>query len=502
MRVVPPSPSSRRRGRSSSSISRRRTMSPLLRLSTKALAFFVAVAFILVDPSSSAAEEANEEVQNVRTGTHPIAGLHSPYHSMGGGVGEEDGEEGDGLGCPSYGCVLLPRDVAFDRDAKGALESVRAMGAADDDASGEAGAAEAEEEHHKGYSSPAALDSALKTLSSAGNDAAATLTLVGFKGGSMESQINQDRSFVLSPYRLGGGSNPQEGGEGEGEGAGEKGGKAQLLGVFDGHAKLGELVSQHAVARMPGLLKSKLASSSALDADADAKDGRGGGEMRIEEILAETFVELDRTAPARNGGGCTASVVLRMDDDVYMANAGDSRSFLAAYIPPSTSAFAASAESRTDDDEGEGGTEETERAAVYVLRATREDKPHLPDEKARVEGEGGTVMVPPPERPPPAARPPRPSPRTAAPPPRPRPRSLRRRRVPILLRILRGGPPSSREADRYRGPSSLLLPAAIPSAEAAVPRASSPRAATTTTTKRERERIRSRARGNPCPSTC
>jgi serine/threonine protein phosphatase PrpC len=85
-------------------------------------------------------------------------------------------------------------------------------------------------------------------------------------------------------------------------------------------------------------------------------------------VLSEVFVELDQTAPADPSGGCTATVVLQQGKKVYIANAGDSRSFIVTYRPST------------------GKSE-----IVYM---TREDKPSLPDERARVEAAGGQVYLP------------------------------------------------------------------------------------------------------------
>jgi serine/threonine protein phosphatase PrpC len=60
--------------------------------------------------------------------------------------------------------------------------------------------------------------------------------------------------------------------------------------------------------------------------------------------------------------------VLKLDEKVYVANAGDSRSFLVSY---------------------RASTGETS-----VLYMSREDKPNLPDERARVEAMGGQVYIP------------------------------------------------------------------------------------------------------------
>jgi len=166
----------------------------------------------------------------------------------------------------------------------------------------------------------------------------------------MNEQINQDRSFILSPFQ--GLDNHR------------------LLGVFDGHGNRGEVVSQYAVDHLPSLLLSKLHRFSSLN------ETRISQEM--ETILIETFVELDQTAPphAAITGGCTASILLQMGYQVYIANAGDSRSFVARY-----SISSSSLEKR-----------------VEILYATREDKPHLPEEKQRILDMGGQVYIPPPHK--------------------------------------------------------------------------------------------------------
>ena len=66
----------------------------------------------------------------------------------------------------------------------------------------------------------AASEQALATLGSAGGDDHATLTLIGYKGGRMDDQVNQDRAFLVAPYM----------------------GKTsrRIVGVFDGHGRGGE----------------------------------------------------------------------------------------------------------------------------------------------------------------------------------------------------------------------------------------------------------------------
>ena len=229
-----------------------------------------------------------------------------------------------GIGkCPTYGCPFLPSDVHFNEQTKQALENLRKQ--ATDEPSGNKSS----------------------VLESSGTESAATLTLIGFKGGRMEDQINQDRAFVLSPFKY---MNTEDDNN-----------VARLLGVFDGHARLGERVSEYVVKTLPALLGNKLKGSKELD------------NQTIGKILQDTFIELDASSPADPSGGCTASVVLLIGANIYIANAGDSRSFVAVHI--------------TDPISNKGET--------HIIYGTREDKPHLSFERLRVEAMGGSVYIPP-----------------------------------------------------------------------------------------------------------
>jgi hypothetical protein len=232
--------------------------------------------------------------------------------------------------CPIYGCPFLPLDVHYEEEVKEALEKMKKEALTD--------------------------ESLLKT---SGCENAATLTLIGYKGGRMVDQINQDRALVLSPYKY---WNVKSSGEDQDESTKPV---ARLLGAFDGHAKFGERVSEYVAKTLPALLANKLVEFDA--------SGKGEGEQKkMAQLLRDTFLELDATAPAHPSGGCTASVVLQLGSKVYVANAGDSRSFVAVHVIPS------------------GGGD----ATTTIIHGTREDKPHLDIERERVEHMGGTVYLP------------------------------------------------------------------------------------------------------------
>jgi len=249
--------------------------------------------------------------------------------------------------CHFYGCPLLPRDVHYDQVVREALETLRNKKGkeiiVDADSSGE----------------PSEVKTALSMLESSGNADSATLTLIGYKGGALSSQVNQDRAFVVSPYLL----KPSTEGEFEEETIkAEVTKERKLLGVFDGHARLGEHVSEYTVQNLPKLLSEKLDSALASVHSEEEE------EIVTKLALEETFVQMDKDVPGEVSGGCTASVILQLGSKLFIANAGDSRSFIVIYYPS--------------------------QQAAEIVYISREDKPHLPDERARVEKAGGDVYVP------------------------------------------------------------------------------------------------------------
>lgn len=295
--------------------------------------------------------------------------------ACGGGSRTADADADTIRTCPFYGCPRLPRDVLYDEKAKKSVNLLSAV--ASGKANRDGTLVDPVEDDGKKFPS---FDEALGELSSSGSDTSATLTLIGYKGGPPDEQINQDRAFVVSPFRV-----PSATDNGD-DGTASMMDKCvdrkllhkntpaaprhQLLGVFDGHDKLGEKVSQYATEQMPKVVAVKLAEI----ADAEMKDGGWTNDRRIEatkKLLEDAFVEVDSNGKkdlAIPSGGCTASVVLHLEDMLYVANAGDSRSIVAIY--------------------------DTQSGKTKVVYASREDKPDLKDERARVEQSGGKVYIP------------------------------------------------------------------------------------------------------------
>jgi serine/threonine protein phosphatase PrpC len=275
--------------------------------------------------------------------------------------------------CPFYGCPLRPVDVHYNTaEYKEAFTIMR----------------------NDKRTVVQHTDAAVNILSSSANDQHATFTLIGYKGGNLQEQINQDRAIIVASYKvvddyISNSSKNSTSSTLNGKVHDAEISTAQqlpqqlqkfiqsdriLLGVFDGHAPLGEQVSEYVAVELPKLLASKISKKAhqIVESKNDKSSSSTLTEQEIVQLtksaLTETFIELDRTAPAHPSGGCTASIILKQGQKVYVANTGDSRSFVAIYRPSTKN--------------------------VTISYISREDKPCLPDERARVIARGGQVYIP------------------------------------------------------------------------------------------------------------
>lgn len=223
-------------------------------------------------------------------------------------------------GCPPYGCPLFPLDVIGSEHARTGIDILRR----------EAG-------------TPQEYTNIMQSINSAGDEDKITLTLMGYKGGNLNDQVNQDAATILSPFYVNTISNT-----------------IQLLGVFDGHGKFGEVTSEHASKEIPRLVGEKLKQLINRDPWTPLKD------EVVKQVLKDAFIEADQSDPTYGVGGATATVILQLGHKLYVANAGDSRSFIGVYANGKT----------------------------QLVYASREDKPDLPDERKRIHEAGGYVHVP------------------------------------------------------------------------------------------------------------
>uniref|UniRef100_A0A6S9USW0 PPM-type phosphatase domain-containing protein n=1 Tax=Chrysotila carterae TaxID=13221 RepID=A0A6S9USW0_CHRCT len=149
-------------------------------------------------------------------------------------------------------------------------------------------------------------------------------------GGSV-SKINQDRAVAIYPYF-------------DDKATG-------LFGVFDGHGRVGEQVSQYVIEQLPD----ELANHEKMVSDPGT-------------ALRESFVEVDRTladAVDASVSGTTAVACLIRGNHLWLANSGDSRAIIARQKPKST--------------------------ALKAIDLTRDQKPDSPDEMRRILQMGGHI---------------------------------------------------------------------------------------------------------------
>jgi serine/threonine protein phosphatase PrpC len=157
--------------------------------------------------------------------------------------------------------------------------------------------------------------------------------------------VNQDRSFLIRPFLT------------KQQASSAKIEDSFLVAILDGHGVLGHEVAEYARTELPRIVADKLDARKCCQSD-----------DWIQQQLKDAFAELQKNVPFQSGqrGGCTASVTLRIGEKLYCANAGDSRTILVHGEPNAT-----------------------------VIYHTRFDKPHLPDERARIESSGGRIHTPP-----------------------------------------------------------------------------------------------------------
>jgi serine/threonine protein phosphatase PrpC len=85
------------------------------------------------------------------------------------------------------------------------------------------------------------------------------------------------------------------------------------------------------------------------------------------KFLSDTILKLDRTIPNVPGSGATSIVMVQQESKLFVANLGDSFGFVAEY--------------------GSDGV-------TKIILQTKPHKPHLLEERQRIERAGGRIMLP------------------------------------------------------------------------------------------------------------
>ena len=222
-------------------------------------------------------------------------------------------------------------------------------------------------------------------LPTGGGFATMDVAVLTRRGYGYSHEVNQDRSFVVLPYlpfeppliipdeKINGGA-PPVGAGGEYDRMNDF-----LMGVFDGHGSNGQATAHLASESLPSVLATELAKERIEETDRQhLNDLMSAG--AVKRALVSTFLAVDAALPPLPTSGCTASVTLRLGNRLYVANAGDSQTFVVAF--PSFSVGSP------------GGQLQADGPDVQILYRSRPDKPDLPEERNRIERLGGTVYIP------------------------------------------------------------------------------------------------------------
>lgn len=185
---------------------------------------------------------------------------------------------------------------------------------------------------------------------------------------SNQHAFNQDRAVVLHPFQTLQTPSSQR-----------KEQLSFLAAIFDGHGVEGHVVANYVARELPRRLAQRLNSKPCCQYT-----------DWIIQQLKETFVQVDQNAPsdAALRGGTTAAVTLLIGSQLYIANAGDSQTFYVCYNTttevPKAKNYLRPSPPHND----------TTIAPPQIVYSSRRDKPHLPDELARIQALGGKVHIP------------------------------------------------------------------------------------------------------------
>lgn len=195
----------------------------------------------------------------------------------------------------------------------------------------------------------------------------AVLTKRGYKGGLVESQINQDRPFIFHDYL----NSPRDAGH-------------FVMGIMDGHGTFGHLVAQFVLMEF---IRELLVNQFLVLFGKDMQD-----EHNYKRKWVELFQKIDQKLPKEmvDDGGCTASLIAKLSKDtIVVANTGDSQTFIVGYQKKPTM--------RNTEESLLSSSSSTMTASslnVTILYRSRQHKAHILEERARIESAGGVVELP------------------------------------------------------------------------------------------------------------
>lgn len=169
-----------------------------------------------------------------------------------------------------------------------------------------------------------------------------------------------------------------------------------FLGLFDGHDDNGHDIAMFASTEVPSRVADKMKNVTLLTEVVDGDHSNHADvQEKTKQIIIETFVEVDKDVPVP-GGGCTGIVILRRGPTLYMANAGDSTSYIVVYHPPSN--FDQEKSSRNEKYISSPRSPDVQlhlQGTITIHSENEKHKAHFLKEKSRIEALGGRVHIPP-----------------------------------------------------------------------------------------------------------
>lgn len=197
----------------------------------------------------------------------------------------------------------------------------------------------------------------------------AILTRCGYKPstpGGVSTAPNQDRSFIANFFL-----NNLQSNDAKDDNSAAVVGKdldvpsALLMGIYDGHGGGGHIVSHFVALELPRIFTKLIQTKGPPAVGSSEYDGY------ITQIFKDAYLEVDSMEPVKASSGCTASSLFYpgQGTKAYVANVGDSTTIIVKY------------------------TKSTKQSTI--VHQNRKHKPHLPDEKLRIDAAGGEVMMPP-----------------------------------------------------------------------------------------------------------
>ena len=182
-------------------------------------------------------------------------------------------------------------------------------------------------------------------------------------------KFNQDRAFIIHPQGISS--------------------ENFVMGIFDGHGDFGHAVTESMLMTTIQYFFKMRQRHQLGKREVQSNYGpeQRGPNMPDHEPLSKgwalhLFQKMhERLNPQfSEKSGSTASIIVKRSDEVFIANTGDSNSFIIAY------------EKQTNVDSLE--SVETSKPLIKVVYKSRRDKPHLRSERERIENAGGNIEPP------------------------------------------------------------------------------------------------------------